>query len=218
MKPIKKYLEEFTSKLKQTFQDDLIFVGLQGSYQRGEATNTSDIDIVVILNEVTMKELREYRNLIEQEKERDKLCGFISGKKEILNWPKMELFQLMMDTRPYYGTLNNLIDTDIKSIYQSVHFGGSSIYHGACHSYLHDKKEEAMKVLAQLYKQAFFILQLKYYLKSTTYIGKQKELLGLLKGIDKDILVKRMRQNYEYESDFEQIIKWSSTIINNYNC
>lgn len=41
-------------RLNKSFRDRVWFVGLQGSYGRGEATETSDIDIVVILDELLL--------------------------------------------------------------------------------------------------------------------------------------------------------------------
>ena len=43
------WMQEFLQKLNEAFANRLWFVGLQGSYGRGEATDTSDIDVVVIL-------------------------------------------------------------------------------------------------------------------------------------------------------------------------
>ena len=43
-------MNDFLQKLNHTFVKRVWFIGLQGSYGRGEATETSDIDIVVILD------------------------------------------------------------------------------------------------------------------------------------------------------------------------
>ena len=45
---IKAWVNTFEKRVEQTFADRVWFIGLQGSYGRGEATDTSDIDIVVI--------------------------------------------------------------------------------------------------------------------------------------------------------------------------
>ena len=50
------WMNDFLQKLNLTFENRVWFVGLQGSYGRGEATETSDIDIVVILDELSAKE------------------------------------------------------------------------------------------------------------------------------------------------------------------
>ena len=39
---------EFLRKLKEVFGEGLVFAGLQGSRGRGEATEESDIDLVVV--------------------------------------------------------------------------------------------------------------------------------------------------------------------------
>lgn len=43
------WMKGFLQKLDNIFGKRVFFVGLQGSYGRGEATETSDIDVVVIL-------------------------------------------------------------------------------------------------------------------------------------------------------------------------
>ena len=47
------WVEQFLRALDARFAGRTWFAGLQGSYGRGEATETSDIDLVVILNELT---------------------------------------------------------------------------------------------------------------------------------------------------------------------
>lgn len=53
---MKAYLED----LKTLLGSRLLFVGLQGSYCRGEATDSSDIDAAVILDHVTPQDLKAY--------------------------------------------------------------------------------------------------------------------------------------------------------------
>ena len=48
MVDISTWINTFLKALDETFGDRVWFVGLQGSYGRGEATETSDIDIVVM--------------------------------------------------------------------------------------------------------------------------------------------------------------------------
>ena len=44
------WIENFTKALEETFPKRICFIGLQGSYSRDEATDISDIDMVVILD------------------------------------------------------------------------------------------------------------------------------------------------------------------------
>jgi len=71
-------------KLTETFGDRVWFVGLQGSYARGEATETSDIDIVVILDELSASDIQIYNAMLEMLSHRELICGFLAGK--YLSW------------------------------------------------------------------------------------------------------------------------------------
>ena len=50
MVDINKWTKDFLQVLEQIFGERVYFAGLQGSYGRGEATESSDIDMVVILD------------------------------------------------------------------------------------------------------------------------------------------------------------------------
>ena len=51
------WMKAFLQTLNETFANRVWFVGLQGSYGRGEATETSDVDIVVILDELSATDI-----------------------------------------------------------------------------------------------------------------------------------------------------------------
>ena len=82
---IEKWMKVFLQTLDAHFGKRIWFVGLQGSYSRGEATQTSDIDIVVILDELTPADIRTYSAMLDTLPNRELICGFLSGKEEILN-------------------------------------------------------------------------------------------------------------------------------------
>ena len=50
---IEHYISTLLDLLRQQFGSRLLYLGLQGSYLRGEATENSDLDIVVILDSLT---------------------------------------------------------------------------------------------------------------------------------------------------------------------
>ena len=74
---ITKWLASFQLKLKETFGDRVWFVGLQGSYGREEATETSDIDIVVILDELFAADIEIYNAMLNTLPHREMVCGFL---------------------------------------------------------------------------------------------------------------------------------------------
>ena len=67
------WMEEITDKLKKAFKENLIFIGLQGSYNRGEAAAESDIDVVVILDKLNFEDLETYTKVISTMPDNDKI-------------------------------------------------------------------------------------------------------------------------------------------------
>jgi len=48
------YLSKLVDLLRAQFGSRLVYVGLQGSYPRGEATEHSDIDIMVVIAQLSV--------------------------------------------------------------------------------------------------------------------------------------------------------------------
>lgn len=95
--------------LGETFGERLWFAGLQGSRGRGEETEESDIDLVVILDELTPGDIRTYDKMLDGLPDRELACGFLSGKEELFRWEPSDLFQFYYDTRPIVGSLDELL-------------------------------------------------------------------------------------------------------------
>ena len=64
MVEINTWMKNFLRTLENHFTQRVWFVGLQGSYGRGEATETSDIDIVVILDELNVDDIQTYNQML----------------------------------------------------------------------------------------------------------------------------------------------------------
>ena len=54
------WMDKFLKALTDCFGERVWFVGLQGSYARGEATESSDIDTVVILDTLQCPDIEKY--------------------------------------------------------------------------------------------------------------------------------------------------------------
>ena len=158
---INKWLNIFSAALEATFPDRVYFVGLQGSYGRGEATETSDIDMVVILDELTAQDIKAYNSMLDTLPHRELICGFLSGKNEILNWESSDLFQFYHDTRAIKGSLDELLALiDQSAVDRAIKIGACNICHGCVHNMLYDKSED---ILRGLYKSASFVMQAVCY-------------------------------------------------------
>ena len=175
MVDIKSWLDEFLQKLNEVFKSRVWFVGLQGSYGRGEATETSDIDVVVILNEFTVADIQAYNQLLDTLPHRELICGFVSGKDEILNWEPADLFQFYHDTTPIKGSLDELLTKiDSVAVDRAIKIGACNIYHGCVHNMLHTKNDDILK---GLYKAASFVVQAIVFKQTGNYIKHQNQLL-----------------------------------------
>ena len=61
---IDNWINTFLDAVNDTFANRVWFVGLQGSYGRGEATETSDIDVVAILDELSAVDIQTYHDML----------------------------------------------------------------------------------------------------------------------------------------------------------
>ncbi len=172
---ISAWVDHFLQTLNENFGERVWFVGLQGSYGRGEATETSDIDIVVILDELSAPDIQAYNAMIDTLPHRKLICGFLSGKNEIFNWAPSDLFQFYFDTNPIKGSLDELLPLiDDTAVDRAIKIGACNIYHGCVHNMLYEKSNE---ILTGLYKSACFVIQAICFKQTGTYIHRQKELL-----------------------------------------
>ncbi len=169
------WMSNFLQTLNKTFENRVWFVGLQGSYGRGEATETSDIDIVVILDELSAKDIQIYNDMLDTLSHRKLICGFLSGKNEIMNWEPSDLFQFCNDTTPIKGTLDEVFALiDENAINRAIKIGACNIFHGCVHNMLHEKSED---ILRGLYKSASFVVQAIVFKQTGNYIKYQEKLL-----------------------------------------
>ena len=174
---IKKWMNVFLNALNDTFGNRVCFVGLQGSYGRGEATETSDIDVVVILSQLSASDIQAYNTMLDNLPHRELICGFLSGKNELLNWEPSDLFQFYYDTTPIKGSLDELLTViDEAAAGRAIKIGACNLYHGCVHNMLHEKSDD---ILRELYKSASFIVQAIVFLKTGKYIKYQKDLLSV---------------------------------------
>ena len=175
MVDITTWMNDFLQNLNHTFENRVWFVGLQGSYGRGEATETSDIDVVVILDELSAMDIQTYNKMLDTLSHRELICGFLSGKDDIMNWEPSDLFQFCYDTTPIKGSLDEVMAVvDENVINRAIKIGACNIFHGCVHNMLHEKSED---VLRGLYKSASFVVQAIVFKQTGNYIKHQEELL-----------------------------------------
>lgn len=215
MVDIKSWLEEFIQKLNEVFKSRAWFVGLQGSYGRGEATETSDIDVVVILNELTVSDIQTYNDMLDTLPHRELICGFVSGKDEIMNWEPADLFQFYNDTTPIKGSLDELLQKiDNVAVDRAIKIGACNIYHGCVHNMLHTKNDDILK---GLYKAASFVVQAIVFKQTGDYIKHQNQLLQAALQDEKIVIETFLKykncETVDFNSASEILFEWSKKWI-----
>lgn len=203
---IDEYIPELINLLQAAYGERLLYVGLQGSYLRGEATENSDLDIMVVIDDISVKDLDEYRNAIRTLEGFDKSCGFICGKEELKNWNPLEICHVLHSTRDYFGTLSELVPgysgEDVRNF---VKLSLNNLYHEICHRYVHASREKNVAGIGATYKSVFFILQNVHYLDSGAFLNTKQALLEALSGKDREILDVAISLGRDEAFDFDEV-------------
>ena len=217
---VDEYIHNLIFSMKKVFGDRLLYVGLQGSYLREEATENSDIDIMVIINKLSVQDLDSYKEIISKTDHYEKSCGFICGIDEFSKWNPLELCHILHSTKDYYGELFMLIpEYEEQDIINFIKISLGNLYHEICHRYLHADRTKNYQNLPATYKSVFFILQNIYYIKTGIFCRTKKDLLGILDVTDKKIMEMSFEVNsnnsYDFEQAFEHLFLWCQETLYN---
>ena len=212
---MKEWTEQFLTALDSRFGGRVWFVGLQGSRGRGEATENSDIDMVVILDELRGEDIAAYGAMLDCLPHRDLSCGFLSGRAEICAWEPSDLFQLYFDTTPIRGTLDALLPLlDDSAVERAIRIGACNIYHGCVHNMVHGKSEE---VLRGLYKGASFVAQAIAYRRTGRYQRYMVDVLEICSTNDHLIVDTFLKLKNGGAVDFDAmsrtLFEWAGRLI-----
>lgn len=210
---IESYLSSLLTLLQQNFGPRLVYVGLQGSYLRGEATENSDIDIMTVVDGLSVSDLEQYRTLVSSLEEPEKSCGFICSKTDLSHWNPLEICHLLHSTRDLFGRLRPLVpsytEQDVRSY---VKLSVNNLYHELCHRFIHGERGKAIAALPSLYQIAFFLLQNLYYLEHGLFPQTKAELLPLLSGRNHSVLKCAMTfkadSAFDFHACFELLFLW----------
>ena len=204
---LKSWIEQYRNAVDEVFGTRIVCIGLQGSYGRGEANPASDIDMVLILDKLNMDDLRLYRRATERLPERDKLCGFVCGKAELLAWDKADALSLYQDTTPIVGDLEFLQPLfTVKDLKRNILLAACGLYHACCHHCLFGHSESFLR---DMRKPVFFLLRAEYEYRAGKNIRGRAELLTKLDEERRALL----EPEDESEQSLERLLGWSSALI-----
>lgn len=211
---IDQYLKTLTAQLKAAFGDRLLYVGLQGSYARGEATEASDIDVMVLLEGLTVPDLDHYQRILLAVGNFRQSCGFLCGREEMAHWNRLELCHLLHTTTDYYGTLAGFLPPYRREDVENyVRLSLGNLFHELCHRYVHADRETNVAALPQTYKEVFFLLQNLHYLDTGTFLPTKKALLAALEDPEDRLVLEQAMAlaqgaDYAFPAAFARLFSW----------
>ena len=212
---MKVWTEQFLTALDGCFGERVWFVGLQGSRGRGEDTETSDIDMVVILDELRAADIAAYSAMLDRLPHRELSCGFLGGRAEVCAWEPSDLFQLYFDTTPIRGSLSELLPRmDDAAVARAIRIGACNIYHGCVHNMVHGKSEE---VLRGLYKGASFVAQAIGYRQTGQYQRYMADLREILSTNDQQVVDTFLKLKnggvVDFDAMSQMLFEWAGRLI-----
>ena len=204
------YLQKLIMACQSAFGNRLLYVGLQGSYLRGEENENSDIDIMIIIDRFSVKDMDKYREVLKSIGSFEKSCGFICGKEELARWNPLEVCQLIHTTKDMVGTLKDYLPSATREDeinYVKVSLGNA--YHEICHRYIHAGREKNIAKFRTTCKSFFFLIQNLHYLESGQFVATKKELKEQVSKEDREILkLAELPDGFDFDQAMSLLFTW----------
>ena len=207
---LNKYLDDLILNCRSAFGERLLYMGLQGSRLRGEAHESSDIDIMVILDGFSVRDMDTYRELLKEIGFYEKSCGFICGKEEMMRWNPLEVCQLRHTTKDLLGVLTDYLppatrEDEINYVKLSL----GNLYHELCHRYIHADRDKNVARFRSTCKNVFYLIQNLHFLESGCFILTKKELKEAVAQEDRRILeLAELPDDYDFDQAFSSLFAW----------
>ena len=207
---LQSYLDRLIPECKTAFGDRLLYVGLQGSYLRGEAHADSDIDIMLVLDRMTVDDMKTYQGILKRIGRYEKSCGFICGGEELKRWNPLEVCQLMHTTKDLFGCLTDYLPNATRADeINYVKYSLGNLYHELCHRYIHADRDKNRKKFRDSCKSIFFLLQNLHYLESGVFAVTKRELRSIASEKDRIVLsVTELPEDYDFDRMFRLVFDW----------
>ena len=209
------YLNNLISSCRTAFGDRLLYVGLQGSWLRGEAHEGSDIDVMVILDQFSVRDMDRYREILKKIVFYERSCGFICGRDELLRWNPLEVCQLRHTTKDLLGVLTDYLPSATREDevnYVKLSLG--NLYHELCHRYIHADRKRNIAVFRGTCKGVFFLMQNLHYLESGRFVLTKKELKEAVSEEDRRVLeLAELPDGFDFDQAFSALFAWCQSVF-----
>ena len=207
---VEEYLQKLIGACNNAFGDRLVYMGLQGSYMRGEATDKSDIDVMIVLEDFSVADMNMYRGILKEIGEYEKSCGFICGRKEMMQWNPLEVCQLRHTTKDLLGELKEFLPSSTREDeinYVKLSLG--NLYHELCHRYIHADRKKNIAAFRGTCKGLFFLIQNLHFLESGSFAVTKRVLKEQVSEEDRTVLdMAGSPDDFDYDMAFRLVFDW----------
>jgi predicted nucleotidyltransferase len=199
-------LKKFVNEMKKIYGKNLVFIIHHGSWATGEANPESDVDILVMLEKITKKELVKLRNILNK-REFEKFTVLLFSRLDMDNFIPFSRQQFHYGAKVLYGkcplpepTREEML-IEIKKIADEVGFWSK---------YLYTHQKQAENIVRKMYwrfKEAIIALKVYTHWKTGEFPTTKKRLKELLDDSkDKEIMTiienwKKSKDKYEKNPD-----------------
>ena len=205
------WMNDLINQLKIEFKERLVLVGLQGSRARGEQREDSDIDVVVIVEDLNADDLALYRNVIQEMPHAELACGFVGSPDILAAWPRHDVFNLVNDTNIRYGSFD-FMDTEFtaEEAKLAADACASEIYHALCHTAVFEP-DMLPALLQGCLKSVFFGIRAKHFSQTGKFVNSRAQLLNLVNDSERWLL-----QTYDKDVQMDnkelasKLLRWSN--------
>lgn len=208
------WMNDLIGQLKIEFKERLVLVGLQGSRARGEQREDSDIDAVVIVEDLDADDLALYRSIVQRMPHAELACGFIGSPDALAAWPRHDVFNLVNDTSIRYGSFY-FMDTEFtaEEAKLAADTCASEIYHVLCHTAVFEP--DILPALLQgCLKSVFFGIRAKHFAQTSEFVNSRAQLSKLANDDEKKLL---QAYNGNAQMDNQELanklLRWSNNEI-----
>ncbi len=176
------WLEEFVSRLKDAFGERLRWVGHHGSWARGEPTEASDIDCMVLLDRLGDADLRTFKDIVYSMPDAATLAsGSIMSIRELQLTPRIYMIQCFYGNKVLHGSLQGIVEPpDDCDLIDDIKYKADDNLHTARHCllYPHDLPKAVLNLKYQ-FKRCYFALQSWFLLTRDVFICTKEEMLDI---------------------------------------
>ena len=205
-----RYLHALILGCQLAFGERLLYVGLQGSWLRGEAHENSDIDVMVILDRFSVQDMDTYRGILKKIGSYETSCGFICGKEEMNRWNPLEVCQLRHTTKDLLGVLtDHLPSATREDEINYVKLSLGNLYHELCHRYIHADRDKNVARFRGTCKGLFYLIQNLHFLESGSFVRSKKALKEAVSEEDRTILeLAELPDDFDFDRAFSVLFAW----------